>query len=209
MAKMSRKTFIKQTSLAGVLAMSPMGIGVINGQKKSSSKKDIDENLLKRLAEGNDKQADSILKMYSENQVSPYGYRNYTANFAVLSAAYCCPLSKYYQNKTLIPSMESIVDDLLKFQNPDGTMDAGNLQSPPDTAFMMENLIKGTHILLQDKSKELNSVKEKSKLFITKAANTIAEGGIHTPNHRWAVSSVLANVNALYPDQKYVDRIND
>lgn len=209
MAKMSRKTFIKQTSLAGILAMSPMGIGVLNGQKKSSSKKDIDENLLKRLAEGNDKQADSILKMYSENPESSYGYRNYTANFAVLSAAYCCQLSKYYQNKTLIVTMESIVDDLLKNQNPDGTMDAGNLQSPPDTAFMMENLIKGTHILLQDKSKELNSVKEKSKLFLTKAANTIAEGGIHTPNHRWAVSSVLANVNALYPDQKYVDRAND
>lgn len=209
MAKMSRKSFIKQTSLAGVMAMSPMGIGVLNGQKRSSSKKDIDENLLKRLAEGNDKQVDSIMKMYSQEQVSPYGYRSYTANFAVLSAAYCCQVSKYYQNKALIVPMESIVDDLLKFQNPDGTMDAGNLQSPPDTAFMMENLLKGIHILLQDKAKELNSVKEKSKLFITKAANTIAEGGVHTPNHRWAVCSVLANVNALYPDQKYVDRIND
>jgi hypothetical protein len=209
MGKISRKTFIKQTSLAGALAMTPMGIGIINGQSHSSLKDNIDDKLMKRLAEGNDKQVDSILKSYSDAQQNSYGHRNYTANFAVLSAAYCCRLSKYYQNATLIQPMEAILDDLLKAQNPDGTMDAGNLQSPPDTAFMMENLIKGTHILHQNKSKELNNVKEKAKLFITKAANTIAEGGIHTPNHRWAVCSVLANVNSLYPDQKYVDRVND
>jgi hypothetical protein len=186
-----------------------MGMGLINGQPGQPSKDDIDEELMKRLSEGNDKQAEALLNLYGNPGQNQYGYRNYTANFAVLAAAYCCQYSKYYLDPALTGPMESIVDDLLASQNPDGTMDAGNLQSPPDTAFMMENLIKGTHILLGNKSTELARVREKSKLFITKAAGAIAVGGIHTPNHRWAVCSVLAGVNSLYPDPKYVARIND
>lgn len=211
MDKISRKTFIKKTSLAGILALSPVGIGMMNGRPLSSPKTKIDDKMMKRLAEGNDKQVEKILQQYSDphNASMSFGYRNYSANFAALSASYCCNLSKYFQNRELLKHMESIVDDLLKFQNPDGTMDAGNLQSPPDTAFMMENLIKGVQILKLNNSKDLDIIKDKAKLFITKAADTIAEGGIHTPNHRWAVSSVLANVNSLYPKQKYVDRVND
>jgi hypothetical protein len=195
--------------MAGALAMTPMGVGIINGQSGRLSKNVIDENLMKLLAEGNDRQVEALLKLYDNPQQNPYGYRNYTANFAVLAAAFCYKLSTYYHDAALKKPMESIVDDLLNYQNPDGTMDAGNLQSPPDTAFMMENLVIGTRILHQDKSKELDGVKEKAKLFITKAADAIAEGGIHTPNHRWAVCSILANVNSLYPDPKYVARIND
>lgn len=209
MAKISRKTFIRQTSLAGALAMTPMGMGIISGQPIDPSKNEIDENLMKRLAEGNDKQIEALLKLYGNPQENQYGFRNYTANFASLAAAFCLKLSTYYQDADLVKPMENIVEDLLKYQNPDGTMDAGNLQSPPDTAFMMENLVIGTRILNQNKSKELDNVKTRAKVFITKAADAIAVGGIHTPNHRWAVCSILANANSLYPDQKYVDRVND
>lgn len=189
--------------------MTPMGIGIISGQPNDPSENEIDENLMKRLAEGNDKQVETLLKLYGNPQENQYGFRNYTANFASLAASFCCKNSRYYQVTALVKPMENIVEDLLKNQNADGTMDAGNLQSPPDTAFMMENLVIGTRILQQDKSKVLNDVKIKAKLFITKAADAIAVGGIHTPNHRWAVCSILTNVNSLYPDQKYVDRVND
>lgn len=209
MSKISRKTFIRQTSIAGALAMSPMGLGIVSGQSTTPERTKIDEGLMKRLAAGNDKQVESLLHLYDNPQESQYGYRSYTSNFAACAAAFSCHLSIYYQRSELIKPMESMVDDLLKSQNPDGTMDAGNLQSPPDTAFMMENLVIGTRILSQSNSKELDSIKDKAKQFITKAAETIAVGGIHTPNHRWAVCAILANVNSLYPDKKYVDRAND
>ena len=32
---------------------------------------------------------------------------------------------------------------------------------------------------------------------------------MHTPNHRWVICAALARLNALYPDKKYITRIED
>lgn len=34
-------------------------------------------------------------------------------------------------------------------------------------------------------------------------------GGVHTPNHRWVICSALSQINALFPDIKYVNRIDE
>jgi len=61
-------------------------------------------------------------------------------NLAALAAAYCAPESSYYQNATLVPAMEREASRFVTAQHSDGTIDAGNLSSPPDTAFVVEGL---------------------------------------------------------------------
>ena len=59
------------------------------------------------------------------------------ANVAALTAAYCAPESAYYKSESLIPLLESASRVFVDAQNPDGTLDAGNLASPPDTASLI------------------------------------------------------------------------
>jgi len=45
--------------------------------------------------------------------------------------------------------------------------------------------------------------------FVLKAADALTVGGIHTPNHRWVVCMALARVNSLFPNEKYLSRIDE
>ena len=92
-------------------------------------------------------------------------------------------------------------------QNEDGTYNGGNIQSPPDTAFSIEQLFRAQGVLEQDSDSSTESIRDSIKKVMLNACEAIVVGGVHTPNHRWAISAALAGTNALYPDQRYVDRI--
>ena len=59
-------------------------------------------------------------------------------NVAALMSSWCSPESSFYKSEKLIPALERESRVFLDAQHPDGTLDAGNLASPPDTAFVVE-----------------------------------------------------------------------
>jgi hypothetical protein len=156
---------------------------------------------------------ESIPRMIQEGRTAPQGRSmrpvGRGANLATLVAAYCAPESSYHKAESLIPLMEGAARAFVAAQNPDGTLDAGNLASPPDTGFVVEGLATALAVLRQMDDPRLTQTKETLDKFLLAAGEALVTGGIHTPNHRWVVCSALARINFLFPAAKYVDRIDD
>lgn len=204
MSKIDRHTFLKQSLSISALAMvNPFGSDLFARAEYFTS----EDDFYQLLVDANDNYVSILLKSISD-EVSGNN-RGVGHNFAALSASYCAPTSQYYQKPILAEFMGKLCQFLLEYQHADGTMDFGNLQSPPDTGFLLEPLCAGTSVLMGNKSKALDDIKRDLKIFILKAGDGLTEGGVHTPNHRWVISSALAQINALYPNPKYVARIND
>ncbi|MFT7162659.1 MAG: hypothetical protein ACI9GZ_003853 [Bacteroidia bacterium] len=123
---------------------------------------------------------------------------------------FSCSDSTYYLSKAVLSDIEDASKALLKFQHSDGTIDllSTNFHSTPDTAFVLENIIPSYKFLLRSKTKGLENAIEHLKSFIQNAGEALIVGGVHTPNHRWVVSAALTKVNELFPDKRYLDRID-
>jgi hypothetical protein len=154
---------------------------------------------------------ESVTALPRARQAAPQGRAGLGrgANVAAFVAAYCAAESSYYRSAALIPLMESAAGAFVAAQNPDGTIDAGNLASPPDTAFVVEALAASLTVLRQLDDAALSRTKDTLSKFLLAAGEALVTGGIHTPNHRWVVCHALARINFLFPAAKYVNRIDD
>jgi hypothetical protein len=130
-------------------------------------------------------------------------------NVAALIASYCSPESAHHQSPTLIPLLERAAQAFVDAQNPDGTLDAGNLASPPDTAFVVEAMAASLEVARRQKDPKLSPTQDILGKFLLRVGEALVTGGVHTPNHRWVICSALARIHALFPSQRYVDRIDD
>lgn len=207
MRNIKRSTFLKNSAKAGALiAFNHLGGSFFSqALAKGTGKSFLDaDDLFTNLVVANDSFISTLLK-----SSKPSSGRRLGHDFASLAAAYSAPSSKYFHDGALVPLLEKLAQALLSYQSKDGTLNFGNLESPPDTGFLLESLTAGAHILMKDNSPALTQVNSDVKKFIQKAGDALAVGGVHTPNHRWVVCAALARVNALYPDKKYINRIED
>lgn len=212
MRKIDRNTFLTHSLKAGALVMlSPLSSQLFaGGMPGIADNENLEKGeLLQRLVVANDEHVDRLLPVI--NAGIPEAGRMVGYYFAFLSAAYCSPGSRYYQGMPLIAPLEKLAKLLLDFQAPDGTLNlgVGNLESPPDTAFLLDPLAAGVYLLEKQASADLTKVKSDIKQFILRAGEAMVTGGVHTPNHRWVVCAALARLNAVYPSKKYTDRIED
>ena len=198
---MKRDDFLKM----GALTIAAPFFNSALAKMATGNEKFYDDDILHRLVTANDKQVAGLLQSVNEDSVT--FSRRVGFDFAVLTASYCFPDSAYYHNADIVSKLEIITKVLTNHQSADGTVNIGNLESPPDTAFLVEPLSAGAYLLAKDNSKELGTVNESIKLFLLKAGDGLTTGGVHTPNHRWVICAALSRLNALYPAKKYLDRI--
>ena len=127
----------------------------------------------------------------------------------IFSAAFTNQLSQHHHDEHLIDAMDQRIASLLRSQRDDGLFDMGNLDSPPDSAFVLKTLARAQLFLVNDATTVTEPTRLKLKGLILKTAEGVRLGVVHTPNHRWAICSALAQVNQLYPNSAYIERIDE
>ena len=95
-------------------------------------------------------------------------------------------------------------DYLLRRQRSSGNIDllSVNYDSAPDTGFVTQLVCAVIELARERKVGGLawETLLAKLETFVRRAVAGMLTGGFHTPNHRWVISSALAQAKALFPD---------
>ncbi len=121
-------------------------------------------------------------------------------------ASWVAPQSRYHNAPEVLEGIRRAARFLERSQSAEGFIDllSTNFNSPPDTGFVVHNVATAAAIAnLYGAEEILRALRP----FLVKAAGGMSVGGIHTPNHRWVISSALAQVNDVFPDPAYTRRI--
>ena len=183
--------------------------GIFSTDRQASYEAPQEDDFYTRIVKANDARVPALIE--SVNAASPRraAVRRVAGDLQALAAAFCAPESSFHKAGSLVAPMEKASRFLLEAQHPDGTIDSGNLESPPDTGFVVEAVCPVLTVLRKTDSALTQNVKENLGKFILAAGEALVTGGVHTPNHRWVICSALAQTNALFPASKYVNRIDD
>ncbi|MDR3791776.1 MAG: hypothetical protein P4L03_00205 [Terracidiphilus sp.] len=201
--EISRRGFV-QNALGSAVAFSAL---TASGITHAAAPPAIDDPYYLHLVHANDAYLPSLLAGSSSAQRFG-GARGTGEALCSLAAAYCAPESSSHHSPKILAALEANATRLLAAQNPDGTIDSGNLCSPPDTSFTVQTTAMALTVLRREAPLPATLVQKLEK-FLRTAGEALLTGGIHTPNHRWVLSSALAQLNTLFPDPRYVARIDD
>jgi len=126
-----------------------------------------------------------------------------------LVSGYVWGKSSYHHDASLLAPLQWLVEQLAARQHEDGLYDVGNLHSPPDSAFAIQDMCMIYGLLDADDQPATQPHRAILETVLRKAGPALASGGVHTPNHRWEISAALARTHHLFPDRRYAARIDD
>ena len=124
---------------------------------------------------------------------------------ADMAAVYLNADSRLYHDETLLTAMLRGLDFAASTQHENGLFDyiTCNFFSAPDTAFCVGIILPARQYLASrsELTEGERSLFEKLDAIIHAGGRGLLEGGFHTPNHRWAIASVLAACGKIYGEE--------
>ena len=131
---------------------------------------------------------------------------------ASMTAAYCNADTVYYHSENVLQRILLGLDYIRGVQHDSGLFDyvTCNFFSAPDTAFCIKKLLPVYQYLSQraktpDFSQGEGEILKKLEPIVKDGAKGLLQGGFHTPNHRWAIASVLMTCGKLFDNQEMKD----
>ena len=195
---------LRRTFLTG--SLTTVAVGALQPTAARAEVAAVDDDFLTLLTSANQAQIPLVLANY---QNAGDSIRTVARKARRLISGYVWGRSSYHHDTTLLGPLGWLVDQLAARQHDDGLYDVGNLHSPPDSSFAIQDVCVLYALLDADDSTETLSLRTTLAAVIRKAAPALAAGGVHTPNHRWEVSAALARAHHLFPDRRYAARIDE
>ena len=218
---MKRRAFIRKNGAFTLLApFATLSFDPLNfsSSKSGSGKPD----WLLEMISNNDGGVRRILERYVDDHASTYygavldGFEMATAHSltSFLKAGICAlvsPESEFYNDQELRKKIALSCSFFLSLQHEDGTIDlvSTNFHSTPDTGFIVKWLAPVWRLLDTSEVAVKESITIPLKQFLLKAGEGLKVGGIHTPNHRWVVSSALTELYKINADPGYLSRVEE
>lgn len=138
--------------------------------------------------------------------LTPLAHRETTARLKSLVAAWSHPDSAHHHDDRALDVAGTLLTQLAAAQTPSGLFDSTNLASPPDTAFTVNDLCLTAELAAREPG--LAPIATGLTQIARRTLPPLLTGGVHTPNHRWELSSALARLDALLgPDPAVRARI--
>lgn len=147
---------------------------------------------------------------YDEKGIVQPKFALYCVTSAI--AVYCNRDSVMYGDPQVYTMICQGLQYALRWQHENGLFDfiTCNFMSAPDTAFCIKRILPAFRYLEKNRStNEEESVYQALSTIIERGAKGLVKGGFHTPNHRWAIASMLMECGKLFDDESMINRAND
>lgn len=125
-----------------------------------------------------------------------------------LAEAYLNRDTKYYHSEEILHSMLLGLDYVDTQQHENGLFDyiTCNFYSAPDTAFCIGIILPALRYImgLDSRTDGEELLRTRLEKIVHLGARGLLEGGFHTPNHRWAIASLLAICGKLFGEEDLI-----
>lgn len=166
-----------------------------------------DTATLSLLTAAADKQAEAQLA--APASPGSGGARGVLRQMRRLVTPFVWPQSRYFQDEALIAPIQTLLSRVEQAQHEDGTFSGGNRHSPPDSAFLIEDMATVLGALRTSRHPLSLDISQRLTAMMSKAGPALRTGGIHTPNHRWELSAALSKIDKVDPHPAYRARVDE